>query len=75
MKENFDGATILSVAHRLDTIIGYDKILVLGQGSVLEYGSPFDLIQQGGDFASMVKETGDEMSRVLISRAKQVASK
>ena len=35
VKENFDGSTIIAVAHRLDTVIGYDKILVLGGGSVL----------------------------------------
>eukprot|EP00804_Cyclotella_cryptica_P018853 CCRYP_020942-RD/>CCRYP_020942-RD protein AED:0.33 eAED:0.33 QI:0/0.9/0.90/1/0.9/0.90/11/87/1336 len=43
---SFQGATIIAVAHRLDTVIDYDKILVLGNGSVLEYGSPHELIQK-----------------------------
>ena len=69
VKENFDGSTIIAVAHRLDTVIGYDKILVLGGGSVLEYGSPCELIQTDGHFASMIRDTGEEMSKFLISKA------
>lgn len=69
VKENFDGSTIIAVAHRLDTVISYDKILVLGGGSVLEYGSPCELIQTDGHFASMIRDTGEEMSKFLISKA------
>ena len=69
--KSFEGATIIAVAHRLDTVIDYDKILVLGHGSVLEYGSPNELIQKGGDFASMVNDTGEEMSKLLRSRARK----
>ena len=68
--KRFQHATIIAVAHRLDTVIDYDKILVLGSGRVLEYGSPYELIEKGGDFASMVLDTGDEMSELLKSRAK-----
>lgn len=59
------------MAHRLDTVIDYDKILVLGAGSLIEYGTPYELIQKDGDFASMVRDTGDEMSSLLMSRAKR----
>lgn len=69
--KSFQSATIIAVAHRLDTVIDYDKILVLGHGAVLEYGTPGDLIEKGGDFASMVDDTGDEMSSLLRSRAKK----
>jgi ABC-type multidrug transport system fused ATPase/permease subunit len=69
--KSFQGATIIAVAHRLDTVIDYDRILVLGHGSVLEYGSPLELIQKGGAFASMVNDTGEEMSSLLKSRAKK----
>ena len=55
--ENFEGATILAIAHRLDTVIDYDKILVLGSGGVLEYGSPRELIANGGAFSMMLDET------------------
>ena len=69
--ENFQGATILAIAHRLDTVIDYDKILVLGSGGVLEYGSPHDLIAKGGAFCSMVDDTGDNMAGILKARAKK----
>ena len=44
------------IAHRIDTIIDMDRILVLGAGRVLEEGSPQQLSSQaGGAFAAMVK--------------------
>jgi ATP-binding cassette subfamily C (CFTR/MRP) protein 4 len=70
--KSFRDATIIAVAHRLDTVIDYDKILVLGAGAVLEYGSPHELIEKvNGAFSSMVDDTGDEMSKLLRSIAKK----
>ena len=69
VKKSFDGATIISVAHRLDTIIENDLILVLGDGKVLEYGRPHDLLSRDENFASMVNDTGKEMSSQLRRRA------
>ena len=37
------GVTVITVAHRLDTVMGYDSIAVLGDGNLLEYGPPADL--------------------------------
>ena len=45
MREAFAECTVLTVAHRLHTIIDYDRILVLDQGQALEFGSPQDLMQ------------------------------
>jgi ABC-type multidrug transport system fused ATPase/permease subunit len=69
LHESFHGGTILAVAHRLDTVIEHDLILVLGQGRVLEFGTPADLLRGNGAFASMVSDTGDSMSRDLRQRA------
>jgi ABC-type multidrug transport system fused ATPase/permease subunit len=69
VNKSFHGATIISVAHRLDTIIENDLILVLGGGKVLEYGSPSELISLNGHFSSMVNDTGAEMSSALKRRA------
>jgi ATP-binding cassette subfamily C (CFTR/MRP) protein 4 len=63
--ENFEGATILAIAHRLNTVIDYDKILVLGSGGVLEYGSPDELIASGGVFSMMLDETAGRASSML----------
>jgi ATP-binding cassette subfamily C (CFTR/MRP) protein 4 len=71
LKENFSEATIISVAHRLDTIIDYDRILVLGEGRVLEYGSPSELLsKEEGHFASMVRSTGESMAEILHEKAR-----
>ena len=70
LRERFSEATIISVAHRLDTIIDYDKVLVLGDGKMIEFGSPSDLLsKEGGQFLALVKSTGDEMAKTLFKRA------
>ncbi|CAO2649540.1 Nn.00g069250.m01.CDS01 [Neocucurbitaria sp. VM-36] len=52
--------TTITIAHRLQTIIDYDKVLVLDKGTVLEYGDPYDLItKDGGNFRSMCETSGE----------------
>ena len=52
--------TILTIAHRLQTIIDYDRVLVLDKGEVIEYADPWELIQkEGGDFRAMCQTSGD----------------
>ncbi len=70
LKDNFSDATIISVAHRLDTVIDYDRILVLGDGKILEYGSPVELLEnKESHFTSMVRNTGDSMTDYLRTKA------
>lgn len=50
------GVTVITVAHRLDTVLGYDKIAVLGSGRVLEYGAPDQLLRiPGGELRRLVE--------------------
>ena len=52
--------TTITIAHRLQTIIDYDKVLVLEKGEVVEYGDPFDLVNaEAGIFRGMCEMTGD----------------
>jgi ATP-binding cassette subfamily C (CFTR/MRP) protein 4 len=69
LHESFGDATILAVAHRLDTVIEHDYILVLGRGKVLEFGPPAELLRSGGTFSKMVQDTGNVMSKDLRQRA------
>ena len=46
--------TVLIIAHRMRTVAGADKIVVLKDGGVAEEGSPAQLRQSGGIFAHMV---------------------
>jgi ABC-type multidrug transport system fused ATPase/permease subunit len=49
------GVTVITVAHRLDTVLSYDRIAVLGDGKLLEYGSPSKLISiPGGELQKLV---------------------
>jgi ABC-type multidrug transport system fused ATPase/permease subunit len=41
-----NGATVITIAHRLNVVLGYDKIVVLDEGEVMEYGSPDDLLKK-----------------------------
>ena len=70
LREVFSKATIISVAHRLDTVIDYDRILVLGRGKVLEYGSPQELLaMEDGEFSAMVDSTGKAKAAELREKA------
>jgi len=57
IRENFADATVLTIAHRLNTIMDSDRVLVLDDGNVAEFDSPSALIRQGGIFASMVEKS------------------
>ncbi|KAF2434674.1 bile acid-transporting ATPase [Tothia fuscella] len=63
--------TTITIAHRLQTIIDYDKVLVLDKGEVVEYGSPLELVnKEGGVFGGMVDMTGEgDMLRSLAKKA------
>jgi len=50
------GRTSFVVAHRLSTIRGADRVLVVEDGRIVEEGSPQELLAQGGDFARMYEE-------------------
>lgn len=53
-------STIITIAHRLATIVDYDKVLVLDHGEVVEYGHPHELLQnENGNFRSMCEMSGD----------------
>ena len=50
------GVTVMTVAHRLDTVLGYDRIAVLGAGSVVEYGTPSELLKiPNGELRKLVE--------------------
>ncbi|KFO86646.1 Multidrug resistance-associated protein 1, partial [Buceros rhinoceros silvestris] len=58
IKSQFEECTVLTIAHRLNTIMDYSRVLVLERGEVVECGSPDDLLQEKGIFYSMAKDSG-----------------
>jgi len=57
IRENFADATVLTIAHRLNTIMDSDRVLVLDDGNVAEFDSPAALMNADGIFASMVEKS------------------
>ncbi|KZT36412.1 P-loop containing nucleoside triphosphate hydrolase protein [Sistotremastrum suecicum HHB10207 ss-3] len=60
LRTQFKDATVITVAHRLQTIMGSDKIMVLDAGEVKEFDSPKTLLQRrSGFFKALVDESAD----------------
>ena len=73
VRESFKDATIMTIAHRLPTVVDYDRILVMDAGRVAEYDHPHTLLSSAGAsmFGGMVDSTGPESARFLRAAARQ----
>lgn len=70
LRTRFQGVTLLTVAHRLHTVMDYDLILAVDSGKAAEFGSPRDLLQnRNGLFSRLVDSTGKESSAALRASA------
>ena len=59
LAKEFDDCTVLTIAHRLDTIIGSDRVLVLAEGKVVECAPPGELLREPGSmFYDMCRNAG-----------------
>uniref|UniRef100_A0A8D2DAV1 Multidrug resistance-associated protein 1-like n=1 Tax=Sciurus vulgaris TaxID=55149 RepID=A0A8D2DAV1_SCIVU len=58
IRKEFSDCTILTIAHRLHSIIDSDRVLVLDSGRIIEFGAPQHLIHQKGLFFRMITEAG-----------------
>jgi ABC-type multidrug transport system fused ATPase/permease subunit len=76
IRQEFVDSTVICIAHRLRTVIDYDKILVLGKGELVEFGSPIDLIEKStvGAFRKMCEETGEFEELVEMARKSNFAN-
>ncbi|GAA5873644.1 hypothetical protein JCM1840_002987 [Sporobolomyces johnsonii] len=60
IREEFSDSLVITIAHRLRTIIDYDKVLVLDKGEVAEFGTPLDLLRnEQGIFRSMCAQAAE----------------
>uniref|UniRef100_A0A4W3I4Q7 ATP binding cassette subfamily C member 4 (PEL blood group) n=1 Tax=Callorhinchus milii TaxID=7868 RepID=A0A4W3I4Q7_CALMI len=73
IRERFEQCTVLTIAHRLNTIIDSDRILVLDAGRVTEYDEPYLLLKNNnGQFSKMVQHLGKAEMASLFEIAKKV---
>lgn len=66
IRNNFKNCTVLTIAHRLNTIMDSDKVLVMDGGQAVEFDKPHVLLQNSkGYLTSMVQQTGKNMENKL----------
>lgn len=75
IREQFKHCTVLTIAHRLETIADYDMVVVMQQGEVAEAGSPLDLLKSedrsNGAFRGFVEELGSERMAAFVAIAER----
>ncbi|XP_067134910.1 ATP-binding cassette sub-family C member 4-like [Centruroides vittatus] len=71
IREKFESCTVLTIAHRLHTVIDSDRVLVLDTGKLQEFDSPYALLKNlNGTFYNLVKNTGVTSMKELYKIAK-----
>ena len=70
IKEKFTNTSVITIAHRLNTIADYDKVIVMKRGRIVEQAAPMKLLESGGAFSEMVNNTGKNANRIK-RRAKE----
>ncbi|XP_010127494.1 PREDICTED: canalicular multispecific organic anion transporter 1 [Chlamydotis macqueenii] len=58
IRSEFADCTVLTIAHRLHTIMDSNRVMVLQAGRIVEYDSPEELLKKQGIFSSMAKDAG-----------------
>ncbi|XP_046744998.1 ATP-binding cassette sub-family C member 4-like [Diprion similis] len=70
IKRRFADYTVLTVAHRLNTVMDSDRIMVMREGRIAEFGHPHLLLQNpNGHFSRLLQQTGKEMTEKLTGIA------
>ncbi|CAL9707790.1 unnamed protein product [Knipowitschia caucasica] len=58
IRTQFEECTVFTIAHRLNTIMDYTRVLVLDKGRIAEFDTPTNLLSQRGIFYGMAKDAG-----------------
>ncbi|XP_011877748.1 PREDICTED: probable multidrug resistance-associated protein lethal(2)03659 isoform X2 [Vollenhovia emeryi] len=77
IRRNFKECTVVTVAHRLNTIIDSDRIIVMEDGTIVEFGCPYELLHEkpNGYFSQMVQKTDNQMAQNLLELARKACEK
>ncbi|KAJ2211982.1 ABC transporter C member 13 [Coemansia sp. RSA 487] len=63
IRKEFKNCTILTIAHRLGTIMDSDRILVVDDGQIVEFDTPADLLKRNGHFALLVESMNQAQNK------------
>lgn len=70
IRKKFKECTVLTIAHRLNTIIDSDKVLVMDAGKAIEFDHPHVLLENNsGVFLSLVEQAGKSSAKALKTAA------
>lgn len=73
IRRQFAECTVITIAHRLNTVMDSDKVLVVDAGEIVEFDHPYHLIQKtNGYFKGLLDQTGSETSTALTLVTKEV---
>lgn len=73
IRNKFSDCTVLTIAHRLNTVMDSDKVLVMDAGIMVEFEHPHILLQnENGFLYKMVQQTGPAMTETLTKVAEEV---
>lgn len=67
IREEFKDKTIIAVAHRLETIMDFDRVVVLDQGCLREQGSPSQLLKMDSAFKTLYDAYRREVVAVVTA--------
>ncbi|KAI8066840.1 P-loop containing nucleoside triphosphate hydrolase protein [Gongronella butleri] len=69
IRSEFNDSAVICIAHRLRTIADFDRVLVLDQGEVVEFDTPYALMtKEGGIFKQMCDRSGEAAELLSIAR-------
>lgn len=75
IRRKFADCTVLTIAHRLHTVMDSDKVLVMDAGSLVQFDHPHVLLQdEDGVFYGMVQQTGKAMAEALTKISEDVSN-
>lgn len=76
IRQKFADCTVLTIAHRINTVMDSDRILIIDAGRVVEFDKPYELLTNTSEskfFYNMVKETGQSSFDGLMRLAEDVS--
>ncbi|XP_048487991.1 probable multidrug resistance-associated protein lethal(2)03659 [Plutella xylostella] len=57
IRTRFASATVLAIAHRLNTVMDYDRVIVMDKGRIVESGHPYELLNKGQRHSTLLSKS------------------